>query len=87
MTKDTQVRLEGGIKSPILREAEAGETVEVLEQGEDWSLVKTSDSVIGYLENKRLDNLQTVTEEPVRDYVEEEYTSVRLPQKVSLGFH
>lgn len=87
VTKDTQVRLEGGIKSPILREAEAGETVEVLEQGEDWSLVKTSDSVIGYLENKRLDNLQTVTEEPVRDYVEEEYTSVRLPQKVSLGFH
>ena len=87
VTKDTQVRLDGGIKSPILREAEAGETVEVLEQGEDWSLVKTSDSVIGYLENKRLDNLQTVTEEPVRDYVEEEYTSVRLPQKVSLGFH
>lgn len=87
VTKDTQVRLEGDIKSPILRETDAGETVELLNEGEDWSLVKTSDSVIGYLENKRLDNLQTVTEEPVRDYVEEEYTSLRLPEKVNLGFH
>lgn len=87
VVKDTQVRLEGDIKSPILREMEAGETVTLLEEGEDWSLVKTSDSIIGYAENKRLDNLQTVTDEPVRDYVEAEYTSLRLPEKVCLGFH
>lgn len=85
--KDTQVRLEGDIKSPILREMTEGEQVELLEEGEGWSRVKTSDSVMGYVENKRMDNLVTVTEEPVTDYVEAEYTSVCLPEKVSLGFH
>lgn len=85
--KDTQVRLEGDRKSPVLREMTEGEQVELLEEGEDWSRVKTSDSVMGYVENKRMDNLVTVTEEPVTDYIEAEYTSVRLPEKVSLGFH
>ncbi len=87
VVKDTQLRLEGGIKSPILREIAAGELVELLEEGEDWSVVKTSDSIIGYVENKRMDNLSAVTQEPVTDYVEEEYTSVGLSEKVILGFH
>lgn len=85
--KDTQVRVLGGIKSPILRELEKGETVELLEEMETWSKVKTSDSVIGYVENKRLANGTTEIELPVTDYVPEEYTSIMLPQKVSLGFH
>ena len=34
IAKDTQIRLLGGIKSPILREMEEGETVEVLEEME-----------------------------------------------------
>lgn len=87
IAKKTQIRLEGDIKSPILREMEQKEVVKVLEEGEDWSRVKTSDSMIGYVENKRLDNPATLTEEPVTDYVPAEYTSVTLPEKVSLGFH
>lgn len=47
IAKKTQVRLKGGIKSPILREMEEGEQVELLEQMETWSKVKTSDSIIG----------------------------------------
>lgn len=85
--KNTQIRLLGGIKSPILRELEKGETVELLEETEDWSKVKTSDSIIGYVENKRLTNWSAEMEEPVTDYVAEEYTSVSLPEKVSLGWH
>ncbi len=85
--KDTQLRVKGGIKSPILRELAEGETVELLEEMESWSKVKTSDSMIGYAENKRLTNKSTVTETPVADYVPAEYTSVRLEDKVSLGWH
>ena len=76
IAKDTQVRQLGGIKSPVLREMEKGEVVELLEEMETWSKVKTSDSIIGYVENKRLTNRGTETEVPVTDYVAEEYTSI-----------
>lgn len=85
--KNTQLRVRGGIKSPILRELAAGETVEFLEEMETWTKVKTSDSMIGYVENKRLINLNTEVETPVTDYVQEEYTSISMEGKVSLGWH
>ncbi|MCM1113730.1 MAG: glycosyl hydrolase family 18 protein [Muribaculum sp.] len=85
--KKTAVREKGGIKSPILRDMEAGETVEVLEQMETWSKIKTSDSIIGYVENKRLDSVNTVQETPVTDYQAPEYTGLPMEGKVSLGFH
>ncbi len=87
VTKDTQVRTLGGIKSPILRELEKGETVELLNQMDTWSEVKTSDSLIGYVENKRLREGVIETEIPVTDYVPAEYTSISMPGKVNLGFH
>lgn len=87
VTKHTQVRVLGGIKSPILRELEKGETVELLNQMDTWSLVKTSDSVIGYVENKRLADLSTEIEPEVIDYVEPEYTTVMMEERVSLGWH
>ncbi len=87
VSKKTQIRVLGGIKSPILRQLEKGEKVEVLEEMETWSKVKTEDSIIGYVENKRLANASVETETSVTDYVPEEYTSLSLPGKVSLGFH
>lgn len=86
IAKDTQLRVKGGIKSPILKELERGETVEVLEEMETWSRVKTSDSMIGYVENKRLGNYGTEQETPVTDYVEE-YTSIAMDGRVCLGWH
>ena len=87
VSRNTQVRTLGGIKSPILRELEKGETVEVLEQMETWSKVKTSDSIIGYVENKRLENLDTEIETPVTSYTAPEYTTVSMEGRVSLGWH
>ncbi len=86
IAKDTQLRVKGGIKSPILKELERGETVEVLEEMETWSRVKTSDSMIGYVENKHLGNYGTEQETPVTDYVEE-YTSIAMDGRVCLGWH
>lgn len=85
--RNTDVREKGGVKSPILRAIAKGETVEVLEVMETWTKVKTSDSVIGYVENKRLENHATVEETPVTDYTEPEYTSISMDGKVSLGWH
>lgn len=85
--KDTEVRVKGGIKSPILREISAGEQVEILEKMETWSKVKTDDAFIGYVENKHLSEESVVTETPVTTYVEPEYTTQMLEDKVCLGFH
>ena len=85
--KDTAVRIKGGIKSPILVQLAKGDTVEILEQMENWSKVKTTDSVIGYVENKHLADAYEVEEMPVTDYVAPEYTSIAMDGKVSLGWH
>ncbi len=85
--KDTAIRQKGGIKSDILRELQAGETVEILEQMDNWSKVKTTDAFIGYVENKRMSEPSMETETPVTDYVAPEYTSMLMEGKVNLGFH
>lgn len=52
--KDTELRVKGGIKSPILTELEKGTEVIVLEPMDDWCKVETTDGIIGYVKNKKL---------------------------------
>lgn len=85
--KATAVRFRGGVKSPILKEVEAGEKLVILEEMEDWSEVKTLDGFIGYVENKRLGEITTETPIPVTDYQVPEYTSLTRDHKISLGWH
>lgn len=85
--KATAVREKGGVKSSILCDLNSGDTVEVLEQMENWSKVKTDDSYIGYVENKLLSAVDVINEVPVTDYVADEYTTKLLDTKVSLGWH
>ena len=87
VTKDTAVRIKGGIKSEILWDAAAGSRVKVLDQMETWSKVRTEDGYIGYVENKLLADVTETQEIPVTDYVEPEYSSLRYPGKVSMGWH
>lgn len=86
-TKATAVRVLGGIKSDILVDVAEGEALEILDRMETWCKVKTAQSVIGYVENKHLGPESIVSEQPITDYVPEEYTSVSLPERVSLGWH
>lgn len=87
VSKDTQVRYQGGIKSDILEDVSKGDTLIVLEEMEKWSKVKTADAIIGYVENKRLTNQRTESQEPVTDYVEPEYTSLARDHKICLAWH
>ncbi|MFR1833273.1 MAG: glycosyl hydrolase family 18 protein [Lachnospiraceae bacterium] len=83
--KDCMIRQKGGIKSPIITRAEAGTQVKVLEQMEKWSKVRTQDGFIGYIENKRLGEIQNIT--PKSDFEEPEYTRLALDEKVVLAWH
>ncbi len=85
--KDTAIRLRGGVKSEILKDLAEGDQVEILEKMETWCKVKSSDSFIGYVENKMLIDEMQVEETPVTDYQAPEYTTNQLEGKVSLGWH
>jgi spore germination protein YaaH len=87
LVRDTAVRLKGGIKSPILCDLVQGTQVEVLEEMETWSRVKTSDGIIGYVENKRLTAKTSEVETPVTEVAPWDYTSLLMEGKVSLGWH
>lgn len=65
MLKNTNVRYQGGIKSDILRALTEGEKVTVLEVMENWTKIKTDDSLIGYVENKTMADYVEMTDEPV----------------------
>lgn len=85
--KDTAIRYQGGIKSPILEDVSQGDTVTVLETMENWSKVKTQDSVIGYVENKRLENVRIESPSREINYMEPEYTNISKDYKISLAWH
>ncbi|MDE7247251.1 MAG: chitinase, partial [Lachnospiraceae bacterium] len=86
VTKDTQVRYQGGIKSDILTDVSEGDTVIVLEEMETWTKVKTRDSFIGYVENKRLGEKSTETTEAVTNY-QPVYESNTRDYKINMGWH
>lgn len=85
--KDTNLRVKGGVKSPILRELASGENVTVIEEMETWTKIKTNDAMIGYVENKYLKDRTEETEIAVTDYEVPEYTSIHRDYKINLGWH
>ena len=87
ITKDTQVRYQGGIKSDILTDVSEGDQVMILDEMETWTKVKTEDSFIGYVENKRLGEKSVEKPVPVTDYVEPVYESNTRDHKINLAWH
>ncbi len=89
--KDSAVRHRGGVKSEILKDVKTGEKLIVLEQMEEWSKVLTNDGLIGYIENKHLENVmpELPIPEPDEKYpgYDAEFTSLTEDRKIVLGFH
>ncbi len=87
LAKKTAVRYQGGIKSPILKELPEGAQVDVLEEMETWSKVKTQDAIIGYVENKLLTDKTVSQRVCSTDFQEITYSSVSKEGKINLAFH
>lgn len=87
ITKKDHVRVLGGTKSPILTDVAAGDTVMILNQMEEWCEVKTKDGYIGYIENKRLENMREETETPATTAVEEIYPNISKDYPINLVWH
>ncbi|MEG2231108.1 MAG: SH3 domain-containing protein, partial [Lachnospiraceae bacterium] len=87
ISKDTAVRYQGGVKSDILEDLSKGTQVTVLEEMETWSKVKTNDGVIGYVENKRLQNNRQEEQTPVTEVAPPDYTNITRDHKINLAWH
>lgn len=84
--KDTNIRYQGGVKSPILTSIEKEDEVIIIEEMETWVKVKAK-GFLGYVEKKRLTEARSVKPEPVTTYDEPEYSHILLDGKVCLGWH
>ena len=92
VSRDTELRVKGGIKSPILTELEKGTEVIVLESMEEWCKVSTVDGLIGYVKNKKLtgDGQQAEFSEaqlPPHSYEGETFTHNLMEEPVNLLWH
>ncbi|MDD3362599.1 MAG: glycosyl hydrolase family 18 protein [Hespellia sp.] len=83
--RNTQVRYQGGVKSPILTQISKSDKVTVIEDEGDWKKVRTSDGFIGYVKKSTL-NKQT-TETISRDFTEPEYTSITKDYKINMTWN
>ena len=87
LTAKEAVRVQGGVKSPILTDMEKGDKVLVLEKMEKWSKVETKDGFIGYLRNSRLGD--EVEIEKSSDFLAPVYSHKSMGEGVhpTLAFH
>ena len=89
VNKDTAIRYQGGIKSPILENLSSGDEIYVIEEMEDWAKVASDNGKIGYLELKQFDysgsspDFMTGAEVAIPL----EYTSIAFDGKINMAFH
>lgn len=79
------LRQRGGIKSPIITDVAAGDSLKVLDKMERWTKVRTEDGYIGYVETRRLKEEAEI--KPVSQFEAPVYTNISMDEKVRLGFH
>ncbi|MCR5419841.1 MAG: SH3 domain-containing protein [Lachnospiraceae bacterium] len=87
MVKDQSVRIAEDKKSEVLEELKEGDVLTVLDKGEEWSKVETSDLIIGYIENKFLSETRDEAVEPVNSVTPEVIPSNSIGKPVVLTWH
>lgn len=83
--RDTQVRLRGGVKSPVLSNVKKGDSVTVVENEGNWKKVRTKDGYIGYVKKSSLKNEKE--EEISRDFEEETYSNISKDYTINMAWH
>ncbi|MCQ2522860.1 MAG: glycosyl hydrolase family 18 protein [Lachnospiraceae bacterium] len=84
---DTQVRWKAGVKSEILTDVSKGDVVELLDEIDNWTRVKTNDGFIGYLETFRLSSARVEDETPVTGALSDVFPSLTEDRKINLTWH
>ena len=89
VTVDTAIRYQGGIKSPILEDVKAGQIIYVVEEMEDWAKVVSQNGMIGYLEIKQYEYVDSIPDvmQGIEVEIPLEYTSISHDGKINMAFH
>jgi spore germination protein YaaH len=87
ITKNTALRKLGGVKSPILRNVEEGESVVVKEVYENWVEVVTQDGFVGFVQSKRINMEEGEAWECAEAKEEPEFTNLVRNKKINLAWH
>ncbi|MDY5986347.1 glycosyl hydrolase family 18 protein [Sporofaciens sp. SGI.106] len=83
--KDTQVRYQGGVKSPILTEISKKDEVTVIESEGDWEKVRTKDGFIGYVKKSALKKAETRVIS--RNFDAPQYTGITRDYTINMAWH
>ena len=83
--RSTEVRLRGGVKSPILTEVSKGDTVRVIEEIGDWKKICTADGVVGYVKSSRLKKEEKITVN--RNFQEQTFSNISVGKTINLAWH
>ena len=82
---DSQVRILGGVKSPVLEEVKKGDKLTVLEDVSDWKKVCTKSGIVGYIQKSKLKDAKKETIS--REFEEPDYTGIKKDYKINLVWH
>lgn len=85
LKRDCALRRFGGVKSKILKDAEKGDSVIVLEDYGKWSHVLTEDGVLACVQNRRLSDTENVT--VAKNLSERTYNHLTVDGDLILGWH
>ena len=83
--KDTQVRYQGGVKSPVLSELKKGGEVTVIENEDNWKKVRTKNGFIGYVKNSALKDAEK--KNVTRKFEEQEFTNISKDYTINMAWH
>lgn len=83
--KDTQVRYQGGVKSPVLTEIKKGEEATVIENEDNWKKVRTKNGFIGYIKSSALKDAQK--KNVTRKFEEQEFTNISKDYTINMAWH
>ena len=85
LKKNTEVRYQGGVKSPILTEVKKSDKVTVLEDEGDWKKVATTDGFVGYVKTNTL--RKQVSETITGNFMEPEYSNMSVNHTINMAWH
>ena len=81
----TQVRLKGGIKSPILADVVKGDVLTILEADKKWTKVCTEDGIVGYVKSSKVKKTETKT--LTSEYKSETFHHITMDKQINLLWH
>lgn len=85
LKRGTEVRYQGGVKSPVLTDVKKSEKVTLLEDEDGWKKIATKDGFIGYVKTSSLKKIQEETIS--REFTEPDYTNISVNHTINMAWH